>query len=194
MKEYKYKWIIGGSEYIGSKQFEDELILKTHIEAMGGELVEILGVKELEIELTHEEMTGEVPQVAEARQTTAPVFWLKQRKNILSIVSVFAFSSPLIMFYFLAQYWFNMPASRISLVAVLTLLNIPVYFFLGKKFFGSWDEFIETIQWTFKPNFFSFLEGQYWEDKCNSWVMGLFEGACALIVFIQYKIVTTLFF
>ena len=47
MKQFKYKWKIGGNETIGSKECADENALKAHIENVGGELMEILEQSEV---------------------------------------------------------------------------------------------------------------------------------------------------
>ena len=47
MKKFKYKWKIGTNETIGSKECEDGTALKTHIESLGGELLEILEQSEV---------------------------------------------------------------------------------------------------------------------------------------------------
>lgn len=47
MKTFKYRWKVVNSEHIGQKDCEDEPALRDHVEKAGGELVEIIEVKEI---------------------------------------------------------------------------------------------------------------------------------------------------
>jgi len=46
MKEYRYRWEIGGKEFFGTYRCDDEAGLRGHIAKCGGRLVEIVGAEE----------------------------------------------------------------------------------------------------------------------------------------------------
>jgi len=46
MKTFKYKWKMHDNEIIGSRDCDDEASLRRHVEANGGQLIEILEVQE----------------------------------------------------------------------------------------------------------------------------------------------------
>ena len=41
-KKFRYRWVVQGKEYIGTRDFPDDLALREHIKKVGGELLEIL--------------------------------------------------------------------------------------------------------------------------------------------------------
>jgi len=67
MKTFKYKWKFGGSEHTGWKDCRDESVLRDHIRQAGGELIEVLEVKEKEqaAETAHKTQTKKCPYCSE---------------------------------------------------------------------------------------------------------------------------------
>ena len=47
---------------------------------------------------------------------------------------------------------------------ILGMLNIPLYWFLGKVFFKDLDDFLESVRFWLTPNIFSAFRGEYWDD------------------------------
>lgn len=47
---------------------------------------------------------------------------------------------------------------------LMLLLNTPVYFVWGWVLFRTWGGFWEAIVFWFKPELWSWAEGEYWDD------------------------------
>jgi len=67
MKTFKYRWKFGGSEHTGWKDCGDESDLRNRIKEAGGELIEVLEVKEKEqaSETVHKTRTKKCPFCSE---------------------------------------------------------------------------------------------------------------------------------
>ncbi|UCE50044.1 MAG: hypothetical protein JSW47_07770 [Phycisphaerales bacterium] len=46
----------------------------------------------------------------------------------------------------------------------IIVLNLPLYFIWGWVLFRTWGSFWEAICFLFKPELWSFIDGQYWDD------------------------------
>lgn len=72
---------------------------------------------------------------------------------------------------------------RIAIATVmLAVANIPLYLWVGHLFFGGWREFWEAIVFWFKPDSWSFLQGEWMEDKVASFKLGIFLLICGGLV------------
>jgi hypothetical protein len=65
---------------------------------------------------------------------------------------------------------------------ILRVVNIPIYILIGRVFFKDWGEFGEAIVFWFKPDLFSALSGEYWDDWWAEMKLGIFIAASAYCV------------
>ncbi len=67
--------------------------------------------------------------------------------------------------------------SAMSLKTVLIVaLNVPVFVLWGWVLFRTWENLWEAIRFLFKPDSWSFIDGEYWDDwkaefKLAVWVI-----------------------
>jgi len=52
----------------------------------------------------------------------------------------------------------------IRLWLVMVALHVPVYFAWGLVLFRSWESFREAVVFWIKPDFWSWLDDEYWDD------------------------------
>ena len=76
-----------------------------------------------------------------------------------------------------------------TLYVVLGLVNIPLYLFLGKLIFNSWSEFGDAIGFWFKPDMWSAIDGEYWDDVVAEFKLGIFFAICAGAVFGEHFLI-----
>jgi hypothetical protein len=60
---------------------------------------------------------------------------------------------------------------------VLIVVDIPIFFLLGKVIFGSWAGFVECIYYEMVPDIWSLIKGDYHADfvaelKLSLWIAG----------------------
>lgn len=51
-----------------------------------------------------------------------------------------------------------------ALWIILAIANIPVYVFIGYHLFGTWESFGEALRFWMKPDMWSAMDGEYFED------------------------------
>jgi hypothetical protein len=56
---------------------------------------------------------------------------------------------------------------------------LPLYYVFWKMFFGSWDNFLESLRYWFQPDWLSVLRGEYTDDFYASLKMLIFLLLCA---------------
>ena len=67
-------------------------------------------------------------------------------------------------------------------IIALTLLNIPLYLWLGRAIFGGWQGFFDAVVFWFKPDFWSLLRGEWTEDMWAELKLGFFLALCGGLV------------
>jgi hypothetical protein len=77
-------------------------------------------------------------------------------------------------------------------IIILTLLNVPLYLWLGRAFFGGWQGFFDCIVFWFKPDLWSLLRGEWWDDMLAELKLGLFFTLCFLIVLAESSLLSPL--
>ena len=65
---------------------------------------------------------------------------------------------------------------------ILGMLNIPLYWFLGKVFFKDLDDFSESLRFWFTPNILSAFRGDYWNDVFAEMKFMFWLGFCIAAV------------
>ena len=66
---------------------------------------------------------------------------------------------------------------------ILSVVNLPIYFFLAWILFRDWAGFIECAKFWLTPDIFSAFQGQYWEDQWGEMKLWVWVIACAGCVF-----------
>ncbi len=77
------------------------------------------------------------------------------------------------------------------LVLSLAVVNIPAYYLLYRLFYRDAQEFIDAIWFWIKPDFWSLLDGEYWDDFWAEMKLGLFLTACSGTVMGEAYLVAT---
>ena len=52
----------------------------------------------------------------------------------------------------------------VALTIAFFILNIPLYLYLGKRFFGNWKGFQKAVDFWFTPDIVSALKGKFHDD------------------------------
>jgi hypothetical protein len=78
---------------------------------------------------------------------------------------------------------------NIILFVVLIFLNIPLYWLLGKSFFGSWDGFLEALVSIFRSNLHAALSGSYEEHRIGRFTLLFYVLLCMATVAAEYHVV-----
>ena len=76
---------------------------------------------------------------------------------------------------------------NLTLLIALIVLNVPVYLFFGKSFFGGWGGFVEALRYSFTPDVISLFRGEFGEDRWQSMKLGFFVLLCVGTVAAEEK-------
>ncbi|WP_454054029.1 hypothetical protein [Clostridium sp. Marseille-Q7071] len=71
------------------------------------------------------------------------------------------------------------------LIFILILINIPIYKAIFKLIFNDTDDLNESIRYSFTPDFFSLLRGEYFEDRMSEFKLSCFIVSCILVVTVE---------
>jgi len=74
-----------------------------------------------------------------------------------------------------------MEAKQVAPFVVLLVVNVPLFMLLGKAVFGGWAGFIEALVFWVKPELWSAIQGEFWEDWWAEIKLGFFAVACVTI-------------
>lgn len=55
-----------------------------------------------------------------------------------------------------------MDVGRMSVVIIVA--NLPLYVLWGWVLFRSWENFWDAVRFLFKPELWSLIDGEYWDD------------------------------
>ena len=63
------------------------------------------------------------------------------------------------------------------IIIILGAIHVPLYVLWGWVLFRSWEDFWDAVCFFFKPEWWSLLDGEYWEDilaeaKLALWLFG----------------------
>jgi len=72
---------------------------------------------------------------------------------------------------------------------LLSILNVPLFIFIGRFFFHSKEDFWEAVKFSFMPNFISFFFGEYRRDVWTSFKLGVFIVVCGILVYGESNII-----
>ena len=68
------------------------------------------------------------------------------------------------------------------MIGMLTVLNLPVFWFIRRVFFPDWAELMEAIRYWFTPDMWSFFRGEFFEDFWAEIKLGLYFACCVGLV------------
>lgn len=77
------------------------------------------------------------------------------------------------------------------LIATFAVVNIPVYYLLYRLLYRDFDEFMEAIRFWIKPDLWSLIDGEYWDDVLASMKLGIFFALCSGAVMGEAYLVAT---
>ena len=80
------------------------------------------------------------------------------------------------------------------MLIVIAVLNIPLYFLLGKSFFGGWQGLFESIVAIITPDVRSALSGNYQEHRVGRFTFFMFLIVCVAAVASEYHVVAKFIF
>lgn len=78
---------------------------------------------------------------------------------------------------------------NIALLIVLVILNIPLYWLLGKSFFGSWQGLMDALVAIVMPDIVSAASGKYEEHRIGRFTLLLYLLVCVSTVAAEYHVV-----
>ena len=79
------------------------------------------------------------------------------------------------------------------LLATLAVLNAPLYYLAYRVIFKDWDEFKEAVWFWFKPDLWSALRGELFEDWWAEMKLGILFAACGGAVYLETLAIQTRF-
>jgi hypothetical protein len=78
---------------------------------------------------------------------------------------------------------------NVTLLVILIVLNIPLYLFLGRAFFGDLEGFVEAVLALFTPDVVSAFRGRSDEHTWGRFALIWYVAICVLTVAAEYHIV-----
>ncbi|AQQ71086.1 hypothetical protein SMSP2_01450 [Limihaloglobus sulfuriphilus] len=79
-------------------------------------------------------------------------------------------------------------------IIIVAVLNIPLYFLIGKLIFRTWESFWEAVKYNFKPDFWSLLTGRYLEDMWAETKLFVWIALSVLCVYGEIYLINKYFF
>ncbi len=73
----------------------------------------------------------------------------------------------------------------IVFLVVLAVANIPVYIAIGRVLFGDWEAFFEALKMAARPDLWSALLGEYWDDLWAEIKLMLWASGCLLALCLE---------
>lgn len=83
---------------------------------------------------------------------------------------------------------------NVVLLAVLGVLNVPVYILIGRVLFEDWSGFFESVKFWLTPDIISWFRGERWEDAWAETRLLLFVVLCVIAVVLEYLSINKHFF
>jgi len=76
----------------------------------------------------------------------------------------------------------------------LGVLNIPLYFFVGKIIFTDWENFWSAVGYWFKPDMWSFMRGEGLKDFVAEMKLSFFFIICVGTVYGEFYLISKYLF
>jgi hypothetical protein len=81
----------------------------------------------------------------------------------------------------------------IGFTLIILLVNIPIYVFIGKFFYGDWYDFTEGLRYLFQPGWLSALRGEWDKDFTETVKLYAFIFVCFCVFWLEKQIVNAVF-
>jgi hypothetical protein len=78
---------------------------------------------------------------------------------------------------------------NITLLVILIVLNVPLYFLLGRSFFGGWEGLLQSVWAILEPPIVSAMSGNYWEHRIGRFTLLLYLIVCIASTAAEYHVV-----
>lgn len=78
------------------------------------------------------------------------------------------------------------------IVIILLILNIPLYKIIYRFIFRDYDDFEESVKYSFTPDIYSLFKGRYWKDQIGEAKLSFFVIACIIVIVVEYSIIKAL--
>ena len=75
----------------------------------------------------------------------------------------------------------------------MVVVDIPLFIFIGKLFFGCWSDFWEAIVFWIKPDLWSAIDGTLTEDWWAEAKLAFFIVTCGAITYGELWIIVKMF-
>ncbi len=79
-------------------------------------------------------------------------------------------------------------------VIACVLVDLPLFFFIGKMLYADLGEFFEGIFFWLTPDIVSMFRGEFWDDCWAEVKLFVFAGACVGVLVGEYFLYVQLFF
>ena len=80
-----------------------------------------------------------------------------------------------------------------GVLAGLVVLNSPLYFFVFRIMFPSFEDFVEAVRVSITPDFISYFRGELGHDWMESFKLGILTTACCGLTTAEYLGIATYF-
>ena len=78
---------------------------------------------------------------------------------------------------------------NMTLLAVLAVLNLPLFFYFGKMFFGSWDGLFESIVDIVRPQLYQALTADPNDPQPTKFTLFLYLIVCVSVWLAEYHVI-----
>ena len=85
-----------------------------------------------------------------------------------------------------------MDGASIAFIA-MAVVDIPLFIFIGKLFFGCWGDFWDAIVFWFTPDILSAFCGEYWDDIWAECKLGFFIVTCGVSIYGELWVIVKMF-
>jgi hypothetical protein len=77
-----------------------------------------------------------------------------------------------------------------AIIAILVILNVPIFLWIGRLFFGGWHGFWAAVKFWFTPDILSMFTGRFWDDWHAELLLGFYVTVCAGLVLGEYWVLS----
>jgi len=77
---------------------------------------------------------------------------------------------------------------EIIVLALLIVVNVPVYFIVFKLIYGDVERFVDSIQYAVRPNFLAYFSDDYYVILMPQAQLSVFFIGCAAIVGAEFAL------
>jgi hypothetical protein len=82
--------------------------------------------------------------------------------------------------------------TEITVWAGLTIVNLPIFYYMRGLFFRSWSGFFEAIRYWFTPDMWSWCKDEWGHDIWAEFRLGLYAVACVAVMSAELLLIAPL--